>query len=73
MRKIFRNYTVIIITIAIFTILVINFFMIASSTKKRQLNTFQTKIDQVIHTMEENQIELEVINQNLDEDYLTRY
>lgn len=72
MRKIFRNYMVIIITIAILAIFVINFFMISSATKKRQLNTFNTKIDQVIHTMEENQIELDAINQNLDEDYLTR-
>ena len=72
MRKIFRNYMVIIITIAILAILVINFFMIATSTRKRQLNTFNGKIDQVIHTMEENKIELEAINRNLDEDYLTR-
>lgn len=72
MRKIFRNYTVIIITIAIFSILAINSFMIASSTRKRQLNNFKAKIDQVIHTMEENQVELENISRNLDEDYLTR-
>lgn len=72
MRKIFRNYMVIIVTMAILAILVINFFMIATSTRKRQLNTFNGKIDQVIHTMEENKIELEAINRNLDEDYLTR-
>lgn len=72
MRRIFRNYTVIIISIAIFAILVINFFMIASGIKRRQLSTFRTKIDQVTHTMEENGIELDAINRNLDEDYLTR-
>ena len=72
MRRIFRNYTVIIISIAIFAILVINFFMIASGIKRRQFSTFRTKIDQVTHTMEENGIELDAINRNLDEDYLTR-
>lgn len=72
MRKIFRNYMAIIITIAILTILITNFFMIATGTRNRQLSTFNGKIDQVIHLMEENKIELEAINRNLDEDYLTR-
>ncbi len=72
MQKIFRKYTFIIITFAILSILVINFWFAMHSLKSQQFKTFCTKIDQVIHTMENNQNELGVIMTNLDEDYLTR-
>lgn len=72
MQKIFRKNIGIIMTAAIMTILVINFITTAYSLQKQQLETFNMKIDQVIHTMENNQIELVSIKANLDEDYLTR-
>lgn len=72
MQKIFNKYTIIIISIAVLSILVINFFLSAKSLEKQQFNTFSVKIGQVIQTMERNQSELESITENLDEDYLTR-
>ena len=72
MQKIFKKYTIIIISIAVLSILVINFFLSAKSLEKQQFNTFSVKIGQVIQTMERNQSELESITENLDEDYLTR-
>lgn len=72
MRKTFKKYTIIIITIAIFSILTINFYLSVNTLENQQLDTFNTKIDQVIHTMENNQAELDSIKENLDEDYLTR-
>lgn len=72
MQKIFRKYAQLIITSAILTILLINFFISAYSLQKQQYNTFNAKIDQVINTMENNQNDVEEINRNLDEDYLTR-
>ncbi|KMZ52743.1 sensor domain-containing diguanylate cyclase [Dorea sp. D27] len=72
MQKIFKKYTIIIMSTAILSILVFNFFFSASSSRSRQLDTFNAKIDQVIHTMENNQEELASIKENLDEDYLTR-
>lgn len=72
MQKIFKKYTIIIISIAVLSILVINFFLSAKSLEKQQFNTFSVKIGQVIQTMERNQSELESITKNLDEDYLTR-
>lgn len=72
MQKIFKKYTIIIISIAVLSILVINFFLSAESLEKQQFDTFNVKIGQVIQTMERNQSELESITKNLDEDYLTR-
>lgn len=40
--------------------------------ESQQLNTFHIKIEQIIHTLENNQEELDLMNENLDEDYLTR-
>lgn len=72
MQKIFKKYTMIIMTIAVFSILAINFYFSAKSVEQQQFGTFQTKIGQVIHTIKNNQAELESIKMNLDEDYLTR-
>lgn len=40
--------------------------------KTQQFESFNIKTEQVIHTLENNQAELEIMNKNLDEDYLTR-
>lgn len=72
MQKTFIKYTFLIVTVAIFLILFINFIFTWHALESQQYDSFQTKIDQVIHTMENNQQELSVLNENLDEDYLTR-
>lgn len=72
MQKVFRKNTVIIMTIAIFSILIINFILTMYSFRNQQHEAFNYKIDQVIHTLENNQEELDTIKSNLDEDYLTR-
>lgn len=72
MQKIFRKYMITIMTAAICTILVINGMYSMHSIKKQQKEMFDTKIDQVIHILENNQEELKSIKENLDIDYLTR-
>lgn len=72
MQKTFIKYTVIIMTTAIFLILFINFLFNRHTLEIQQFNTFYTKIEQVIHTLENNRMELELVKKNLDEDYLTR-
>ncbi|MDE5696149.1 MAG: GGDEF domain-containing protein, partial [Lachnospiraceae bacterium] len=72
MQKIFTKYMVIIMTTAIMLILFINFLFRWHALEEQQFNTFHIKIDQIIHTLENNQMELELMNENLNEDYLTR-
>ncbi len=72
MQKMFIKYTVMIITSAIFLILFFNFLFSRCTLENQQFNTFYTKIEQVIHTLESNRTELELVKKNLDEDYLTR-
>ena len=72
MQKIFRKYIILIMSASIVAILIINFFINMYSLESQQLTTFNTKIDQIIHTMENNQRELDSLKANLDEDYLTR-
>ncbi|MGN0376718.1 MAG: hypothetical protein ACI4ED_03695 [Suilimivivens sp.] len=52
MQKIFRKYTVFIMTAAIFSILIINFIVTIYWFQRQQFNSFNNKINQVIHTME---------------------
>lgn len=72
MQKIFIKYTVVIMTTAIFLILFINFLFSLHTLKNQQFESFNIKTEQVIHTLENNQAELKIMNENLDEDYLTR-
>lgn len=72
MQKIFIRYTVFIITTAISVILLINFFLNLNMQESQQYKTFCTKTEQMIHTLESNREELRLLNENLDEDYLTR-
>lgn len=72
MQKIFKDRIEIIMVIAILAILVFHFITTARSLQKQQLEVSNVKLNQVIHTMENNQAELESIKANLDEDYLTR-
>ena len=72
MQKIFIKYIFIIMTAAIFLILAINFLFSMHMLKSQQYDTFHAKIEQMIHTLENNQEELNLLKENLDEDYLTR-
>lgn len=72
MQKIFRKYIFIVMSISLITILLINFFLSSKTLQSQQIKTFNLKIDQVIRTIENNQIELESLKSSLDEDYLTR-
>lgn len=72
MQKIFIKYTIAIMTFASFLILLINFLFYRHTLESQQFATFRTKIDQVIHTLENNRQELALMNASLDEDYLTR-
>lgn len=72
MQKIFSKYSIIIISSATFFIVAGNFCFQRYLLEKQQYNGFSDKIDQIIHTMENNQVELDAIKSNLDEDYLTR-
>lgn len=72
MQKIFRKYLTIIVTASILFILALNFVFQMRAMKTQQYDTFVDKIDQIIHTMEENEIELDGIEASLNEDYITR-
>ena len=72
MQKIFTKYMVIILTAAIFLILFINFLFRWHMLEDQQFSTFHIKIEQIIHMLENNQMELELMNENLNVDYLTR-
>lgn len=72
MQKTFIKYTFAIMTAAIFLIFLINILYTLHSLKSQQLNAFRAKMEQVIHILENNQAELEIMNKNLDLDYLTR-
>ena len=72
MQKTFIKYAVFIITTAILMILVINFLFNLHLLETQQADTFSAKIEQVIHTLENNQLELTLLKESLDEDYLTR-
>lgn len=72
MQKTFIKYTVFIITMAIFVILFINFLLNLHLLESQQFDTFYTKTEQMIHTLENNQLELDLLKESLDEDYLTR-
>lgn len=72
MQKIFIKYTIAIMTCASILILFINFLFYWHTLEEQHFVTFRTKIDQVIHTLENNRQELALMNASLDEDYLTR-
>ena len=72
MQKTFIRHTLAIITSAILLIFFINFLSTLHSLKAQQSSTFQTKSEQIVHTLENNQAELEILKKSLDEDYLTR-
>ena len=61
MQKTFIKYTVAIVTSAILLILFINFLLSRRTLENQQFNTFHTKIEQVIHTLENNRMELALI------------
>ena len=72
MQRIFTKYAIAIMTFASLLILLINFLFYWHTLEAQQFATFHTKIDQMIHTLENNRQELAMMNANLDEDYLTR-
>lgn len=72
MQKIFIKYVTAIMAAASFLILFINFGVYWHMLEEQQFATFRTKIDQVIHTLENNRQELTLMSESLDEDYLTR-
>lgn len=72
MQKIFIKNTIFILTSAIFLILFIDLFITWAELKNQQFETFNWKIEQVIHTLESNDKELETLSKSLDDDYLTR-
>lgn len=72
MQKTFIKYTAAIMTSAILLILFINVLLSKYSMENQQFNSFQAKIGQVIHTIDNNRQELALLRNNLDEDYLVR-
>ena len=72
MQKTFIRYAFAILTAAVFLIFSINCLITLHTLESQQYNTFCTKAEQVIHTLKNNQMELSLLKENLDEDYLTR-
>ena len=72
MQKTFIKYVFVIMTSAIFVILIINVLLSKHTLENQQYNSFQAKIEQIIHTLDNNRRELDLLKRNLDEDYLIR-
>ena len=72
MQKTFIKYVFVIMTSAIFVILIINVLLSKHTLENQQFNSFQAKIEQIIHTLDNNRRELDLLKRNLDEDYLIR-
>lgn len=72
MKKIFRKYTSVIITAAIFLTLIINGVITAYSATLQQRKTFNLKIGQIINTLKHNEIQAANTNRALSSEYLTR-
>lgn len=72
MQKTFIKYTVGIVTTAVLLILLVNFAFSSHMLEAQQFDTFYAKTEQMIHTLENNQEELRLLNESLNEDYLTR-
>ncbi len=72
MQKTFIKYVFVIMTSAIFLILIINVLRSKHTLENQQYNSFQAKIEQIIHTLDNNRRELDLLKRNLDEDYLIR-
>ncbi len=72
MRKIFRKYIILIITVAIALILVGSIHFSKATVEEQQRRSFQIKLAQMIHTLKINQDEIEANKMNLEADYLTR-
>ena len=72
MQKTFIKYTAGIVTIAVLLILFINFIFSFHMLETQQFETFYAKTEQMIHTLKNNQEELRLLNESLNEDYLTR-
>ena len=66
MQKTFIKYTVFIITSAICVILFINFLFNVHLLESQQFDTFYAKTEQMIHTLENNQMELNLLKESLD-------
>ncbi len=71
MQKIFRKYTILIITSAIFILLVFNALFTYYSIQSRTRETFLAKISQITATQEQTLSDLDTLNQNMGEEYLT--
>lgn len=72
MQKTFIKYAFIILTSAILMILIINVLLSKHTLENQQYNSFQAKIEQIIHMIDNNRLELDLLKRNLDEDYLIR-
>ncbi len=72
MQKTFIRYTFAIMTVGILLILSFNFVFMLHNIENTKFGSFCSKIEQMIHTLENNEMELGMIRENLDMDYLTR-
>lgn len=72
MKKIFRKYIIIIMSLSLASLLLITYFLSTKTVESRRFDTFNLKIDQVVQSIENNQHELKLLKNSLDDDYLTR-
>lgn len=72
MKKIFRKYIIIIMSLSLASLLLITYFLSTKTVESRRFDTFNLKIDQVVQSIENNHHELKLLKNSLDDDYLTR-
>ena len=72
MQKIFTRYISVVVIVALMAIFGVNWFFQEYNARKQMTEKSQMKLDQIIQTLENNEVELENLKESLDEDYLTR-
>lgn len=72
MKKIFRKYTILIMTFATIAILSVNGFLGAENLREQYAKEFTNKIDQIISLIHKNASEEESVEADRNAEYLTR-
>lgn len=72
MQKIFTRYMSAVVIVALLAILAMNWGLQKFNAQKRMVENSEMKLDQIVQTLENNEVELRNLKESLSEDYLTR-
>ena len=72
MQKIFIRYMSAVVIVALLAILAMNWGLQEFNARNRMMENSEMKLDQIVQTLENNEVELQNLKDSLSEDYLTR-